>query len=40
MDARAFASGPRTAYRQVRWTGSDLLVGAGGIIALAIVILR
>lgn len=35
MDARAFGSGPRTAYRVVRWTGLDALVAIGSVIALA-----
>lgn len=35
MDARAFGSGPRSAYRQVRWSRLDLVVGIGAALALA-----
>lgn len=35
MDARGFASGPRTTYRPVRWTALDAVVG---IAALAILV--
>ncbi len=35
MDARAFGSGRRSRYREVRWRWPDLMVGLGGIIALA-----
>lgn len=31
MDARAFGSGPRSRYRDVRWSGLDLVVGAAGL---------
>lgn len=34
MDARAFGSGPRSRYREVRWTGLDLVVGIGAAVAL------
>ncbi len=36
MDARAFGSGPRTRYREVRWGPSDLVVG---LVAMAILVL-
>ena len=40
MDARAFGSGPRSRYREVRWTWLDLVVGIGAaailIVALAV----
>jgi energy-coupling factor transport system permease protein len=35
MDARAFGSGVRTRYREVRWTVLDLLVAVGSAVALA-----
>jgi energy-coupling factor transport system permease protein len=35
MDARGFGAGPRTAYRQVRWTRLDFIVGGA---ALAILV--
>jgi energy-coupling factor transport system permease protein len=40
MDARAFGSGPRTRYREVRWGLLDLAVGAGaaGVLAAALVL--
>lgn len=40
MDARAFGSGPRTHYREVRWGPLDLLVGLASavVIGLALVI--
>jgi len=34
MDARAFGSGPRTTFRPISWGLPDLLVGAGGVVAL------
>lgn len=39
MDARAFGSGPRTQYREVRWTLADL-VAAVAAIAILLVALR
>ena len=38
MDARAFGSGPRSRYRDVRWTWLDLVVGVGaaGILVIAL----
>jgi energy-coupling factor transport system permease protein len=36
MDARAFGMGPRTMYRQVRWSIVDGLLVAGGVAALAL----
>jgi energy-coupling factor transport system permease protein len=35
MDARAFGSGPRTFYREARWTGLDVAAGA---VALAVLV--
>lgn len=40
MDARAFGSGPRTAYRPLAWGGADLLVGVGGLVALGFAVFR
>ena len=34
MDARAFGSGPRTRYREVRWTRLDAIVAAAGLAVL------
>lgn len=34
MDARAFGSGPRSRYREVRWSRLDLVVGVGAAVAL------
>jgi energy-coupling factor transport system permease protein len=38
MDARAFGSGPRTRYREVRWGPLDLVIafGAGTVLAVAL----
>jgi energy-coupling factor transport system permease protein len=38
MDARAFGSGPRSRYRDVRWLGLDLVVGvvAAGVLVAAL----
>jgi energy-coupling factor transport system permease protein len=36
MDARGFGSGPRTAYRVVRWSVLDAVVGLGAIAVLAL----
>jgi energy-coupling factor transport system permease protein len=38
MDARAFASGPRTFYRPIRWGWPDLAIGIGGLIAVVVVL--
>ena len=38
MDARAFGSGPRTRYREVRWGPRDLAVGLGAAVVLAVAI--
>ncbi|MEO8208495.1 MAG: energy-coupling factor transporter transmembrane component T [Chloroflexota bacterium] len=38
MDARAFGSGPRTDFRPIRWTVTDLVVAAGGLGVLVIVL--
>ena len=35
MDARAFGSGPRTSYREVRWSALDVVVAIGSAVALA-----
>ena len=37
MDARAFGSGPRTAYRPLRWRATDLLVAVAGIAIIVVV---
>lgn len=34
MDARAFGAGPRSRYREVRWTALDAAVGGAGLAAL------
>jgi energy-coupling factor transport system permease protein len=34
MDARAFGSGPRSRYREVRWTWLDAVVGLGAVVVL------
>lgn len=34
MDARAFGTGPRTVYREVRWRVSDAVVAVGGLLVL------
>lgn len=34
MDARAFGSGPRTTYREVRWSVLDLVVGVAAVAIL------
>ena len=39
MDARGFASGPRSIYRPVRWTTLDALVGIAGIAILLAALL-
>ena len=35
MDARGFGSGPRSRYREVRWSGLDAMVLAGALAVLA-----
>ncbi len=42
MDARAFGSGPRSRYREVRWGGLDVVVGmaAAAILILALAVGR
>ena len=42
MDARAFGSGPRTHYREIRWAPLDLIVGvaAAAILVIALVLGR
>jgi len=39
MDARAFGSGPRTMYREVRWSGLDLVVGVAAAAILVAALL-
>jgi energy-coupling factor transport system permease protein len=38
MDARAFGSGPRTRYREVRWAWLDAAVALGGLVALVLAL--
>ena len=38
MDARGFGQGRRSAYRPLAWSVRDLLVGAGGVLIMAVVI--
>lgn len=38
MDARAFGSGPRTRYREVRWSGLDLVVGVAAVAILLVAL--
>jgi energy-coupling factor transport system permease protein len=38
MDARAFGSGPRTAYREIRWGRLDLAVGVAAVIVLVVAL--
>ena len=42
MDARAFGSGPRTHYREMRWAPMDLVVAmaAAAILVIALVLGR
>ncbi|MES2209214.1 MAG: energy-coupling factor transporter transmembrane component T [Chloroflexota bacterium] len=40
MDARAFGSGPRTAFRPLRWRWMDLVVGVGGVTILGAMLIR
>ena len=39
MDARAFGSGPRTRYREIRWQMLDLALGLGAVVVLVVVLL-
>lgn len=39
MDARAFGSGPRSRFREVRWTAADAVVGMGGLALLVVALL-
>lgn len=39
MDARAFGSGPRTSYRDIGWTWSDVVVTIGALIVLVAALL-
>jgi energy-coupling factor transport system permease protein len=38
MDARAFGSGPRTTYREIRWGRLDLAVGVAAVIVLVVAL--
>jgi energy-coupling factor transport system permease protein len=38
MDARAFGSGPRTHYRELRWSALDVVVGVTAVAILAIAL--
>ena len=38
MDARAFGSGPRTAYREIRWGRLDLAVGLAAIVVIVVAL--
>jgi energy-coupling factor transport system permease protein len=38
MDARGFGSGPRSRYREVRWTALDGVVGAGAVVVAALTV--
>ncbi len=38
MDARAFGMGPRSRYREVRWSALDAVMLAGGIVALTLAL--
>jgi energy-coupling factor transport system permease protein len=38
MDARAFGSGPRSRYREVRWSWLDLVAASGAVVLLAIAL--
>jgi energy-coupling factor transporter transmembrane protein EcfT len=38
MDARAFGAGPRSRYREVRWTTLDLVVATAGVSALVVAL--
>ena len=40
MDARAFGTGPRTAFRPMRWQWTDFVVGIGGLVILAALLVR
>jgi energy-coupling factor transport system permease protein len=39
MDARGFGSGPRSRFREVRWSGLDAAMAAGALIVLAAAML-
>ena len=38
MDARAFGSGPRTMYREIRWQVLDLVLGLGSMVTLGVIL--
>lgn len=39
MDARGFASGPRTTYRPIAWTALDVAVGVAALLILVVALL-
>ena len=39
MDARGFGSGPRSRYREVRWSGLDAAMAAGAVVVAAAAVL-
>jgi energy-coupling factor transport system permease protein len=39
MDARGFGSGPRSRYREVRWSSLDAAVAAGALVVAALAVL-
>ena len=39
MDARGFGSGPRSRYREVRWSALDAAMAAGAIVVAALTVL-
>jgi len=39
MDARGFGSGPRSCYREVRWSALDAAMAAGAIVVAALTVL-
>ena len=38
MDARAFGSGPRTHYREIRWSVLDPVTAMAGVVVLAVAL--
>jgi energy-coupling factor transporter transmembrane protein EcfT len=38
MDARAFGSGPRTHYRELRWSPLDVAVAVAAVATLAVAL--
>ena len=39
MDARGFGSGPRSRYREVRWSGLDAVMGIGAMLVAGLAVL-